>query len=295
MVINGNLAKMTLVNKFLNWTIRASTSSILCPIYVFKRMAFSEKSIPILYYHRVSPHAVESVNPEFFEQQIRWLKKENYRFISLKEYFSEKDENYFWKQNNVLLTFDEGYEDNYLYAYPVLKRYKATCTIFLATYYVDNECIMPWHEFQPSANEYFRMLSWDQIKEMSEFGIEFGSHTVNHPDLTSLDDAELREELWKSRKTIKTHIGKSVNFLCYPFGWYSKRVIDVAKEVGYKGACSSIYGLNRRDVPSFELRRIYIGTKIQTLFDFYKRVIGAYDIPIYIYQKLFTREIPRLE
>ena len=187
MVINGNLAKMTLVNKFLNWTIRASTSSVLFPIYVFKRMAFSAKSIPILNYHRISPHTVESVNPEFFEQQIGWLKKENYRFISLKEYFSEKDENYFWKQKNVLLTFDDGYEDNYLYDYPVLKRYKATCTIFLATYYVDNECIMPWHEFQPNSNEYFRMLSWGQIEEMSEFGIEFGSHTVSHPDLTSLD------------------------------------------------------------------------------------------------------------
>lgn len=281
------MASMTYVEKPFNWAIRVVPSTAFYPIYWLKNRLFPTRTVPVLNYHRVNPRARGSVTPASFEQQIRWLKKQDYHFISLREYFSGKDQGHFWKQKKVVITFDDGYEDNYLYAFPILKHYGAKCTIFVSTYYVEHRCVLPWYHSEPRAYEDFRMLSWKQIEDMSDYGIEFGSHTVTHADLTRLNDSELGRELIESRQTIEDHTGH-VAFLCYPFGRYNQRVITMASEVGYQGACSCIHGRNSKDTPVFELRRVYVSTTLQTPFEFHKKMMGAYDFPMFLYQ-LFLR------
>ena len=215
---------------------------------------------------------------------MHFLMKQGYNFISLREFFDKYISRNFWEEKNIVITFDDGYEDNYLYAFPIIKKFGLKCTIFISTYFIENKCLFPWHNSKLGADKDFKMLSWEQIEEMSKYGIEFGSHTVSHPDLTILNDSDIRKELEESRVAIENHINQSVDFLCYPFGCYDQRVIRVASEMGYLGACTEIYGRNNRDTPYFEFRRLNVSSTIQSSFDLRKRLIGAYNIPMTIKQ-----------
>jgi len=271
--------------------IRSLPTSVLFPVYWIKNNLFPTNSIPILYYHQVHPSAPESVSPDFFEQQIYFLKKQGFNFISLREFFDEHVRENFWGGKNIVITFDDGYEDNYLYAFPIIKKFGLKCTIFISTYFIENKCLFPWHNSKLGADKDFKMLSWEQIEEMSKYGIEFGSHTVSHPDLTILNDSDIRKELEESRVTIENHTNQSVDFLCYPFGRYNQRVIRVASELGYQGACTEIYGRNNKDTPAYELQRLNVSSTIQGSFDLRKRLIGAYNIPMTIRQFIKNKTV----
>jgi peptidoglycan/xylan/chitin deacetylase (PgdA/CDA1 family) len=155
---------------------------------------------------------------ETFAQQLDLI-VEKYYPVTLSEledcYVNGKE----MPRNAVLLTFDDGYSDNYTYAYPLLLKKKVPATVFLSTGHTG-----------VAKN----MLTWAQVKEMHESRwIEFASHGVNHKRLRMCNDEDILFELAKSKEVLEKALGKPVNSFCYPYGAFDKRVRRLVFKAGY--------------------------------------------------------------
>jgi peptidoglycan/xylan/chitin deacetylase (PgdA/CDA1 family) len=130
------------------------------------------------------------------------------------------------------LTFDDAYEGLFYHALPVLREASWPAAVFVVTDYIGNEnswdVNIGWRRF--------RHLDWPMMRQMSDAGITFGSHTVSHPDLTRLSVKQIRYELERSRRDLEDGLGKRVEFLSYPFGRYNRTVQHLAQEAGYVAA-----------------------------------------------------------
>lgn len=149
------------------------------------------------------------------------------------------------------LTFDDGYEDNYTNALPLLRQYGFTAWIFVLPPLVERQAALSWPEVADDAAAYpevMRSLSWKMIEEMAEAGFEIGSHGLRHPHLPQLGDDELTEELWQSRTEIKDRLGRCDSF-AYPFGEWDDRVEAAAARAGYSFAFTSPSAGQRRVGP----------------------------------------------
>lgn len=187
-------------------------------------------AIPILAYHKVESKkelGITSISPKRFENQIRFLKQNGYK--SLSPQFPFKND----ESNPILITFDDGYEGIYKFVYPIIKKYDFSIIVFLTTGYIGG-----YNKWDPSPGPRFRHLSWNQIKEMSDNGIWFGSHSVNHHFLTRQNDKIVRYELEASKKNLEDKLGKPVNSFSYPYGDYNNKIINFVKETGYDTAFS---------------------------------------------------------
>ena len=155
--------------------------------------------------------------PAKFEQLLQYLTKKNSIFC----FVSELDQ-YQGKKNVVALSFDDGFLDNYQYAYPLLKKYNAKATIYLATKIQGIDA-----------------LNVEQIREMSSSGlIEFGAHTQHHVNLLKLTDEEAFAEMQTSKQDVEALVGKCLSF-AYPFGRFNEKHQQMAKEIGFKNAVST--------------------------------------------------------
>lgn len=145
-------------------------------------------------------------------------------------------------EKSLVITFDDGWADNFTNAFPILKEYGLTATIFVITGFIGK------------AN----YMDWNQLREMSEAGISIQSHTVNHKPLAQLSKAEVEYELETSKKTIADHLGTEVSYSSMPHGSFDKRVLETAQQAGYECICTSEpgYGHMREGIPV--LRRINI-------------------------------------
>jgi peptidoglycan/xylan/chitin deacetylase (PgdA/CDA1 family) len=153
-----------------------------------------------------------------FEAQMKYLKDNGYQTISLTDLYK-----YFMKQKpipekSVVLTFDDGYENNYTAMFPVLKKYKFKATIFVITSRIDKN-----HRFMTSK----------QLLEMDKYGIDIESHTVNHERLKFLSNNKQLKTLIQSKKDLEKILSKKINFFAYPGGGYNKSAINAVKEAGY--------------------------------------------------------------
>jgi peptidoglycan/xylan/chitin deacetylase (PgdA/CDA1 family) len=129
----------------------------------------------------------------------------------------------------VVLTFDDGYLSHYTRARPVLRKLGWPGVLFLAL-----------HNLGPGG------ITTHQVKSLIANGWEVDSHTISHPDLPSLPDAQLREELTASRAQIKRRFGQPADFFCYPAGRYDDRVVAAVRAAGYRGATTEDEGLGVR-------------------------------------------------
>ena len=183
---------------------------------------------PILLFHKIDDSfewGITRQKVKQFEREIKFLSENGYKTITLEEVEQLTNQD-----KKVILTFDDGYESIYTNAFPILQRYDMFAYIFIPTGYVDKENIWDAN----LGNIRFRHLGWEQIKEMSNYGFVFGSHSVNHPDLTKLEDKHLQYELKVSKDQLEQKLGKEVKFLSYPFGKTNPKVCAKTKEVGYK-------------------------------------------------------------
>ncbi|CAM2969383.1 polysaccharide deacetylase family protein [Acinetobacter celticus] len=202
-------------------------------------LPFRSKKFPrLVMLHQITPDIPASgmnMPPEKFEKLLQYLVKKQTIFC----FVSEVDE-FHDKKNIVALTFDDGFFDNYQYAYPLLKKYNAKATIYLATQI-----------------EGIEKLNAEQIREMSESGlIEFGAHTQHHVNLLQTSDREAYDEILKSKQDVEALVGRCPSF-AYPFGRYNKKHQQMVREIGFKNAVSTrkkieCYSENNQ----FELPRI---------------------------------------
>lgn len=186
------------------------------------------------------------VSAENFEKQMKFI-KESYLVISLKDFINHIDLKKNLDSNAVIVTIDDGDKSIYTYAYPILKKYDIPATIFIYT----------------NVTKERRGLSWDEIKEMANNGIDFGSHTVSHCNLAKKMDNEtydeykerIRKELVDSKKIIEEKIGKEIKYLAYPYGEYNEFVKNEAIKSGYEALLLVKWGKNYVSSSKYYLKR----------------------------------------
>ena len=214
--------------------------------------------IPILFYHKINypnPKSTEQclyVTPENFEKQMKLLKKWNYMPISLDEVVASTKRAKEFQQKPIVITFDDGYLDNYSYAFPIMKNLGFKGMVFLTTDAVGKT--MAFDESKEKIPEKF--MSWEEAKKMQAFGFSFGSHSCTHKRMTKLTDEEAWGEITKSKQIIEENLSKPVKYFCYPYGDYNENIKNFLAQAGYKGACTTKRGMNHTSETIFELRRI---------------------------------------
>jgi len=280
------------------------------PYYLLDRLSIldlvltrreKERNLPfyILSYHRFSSQKekIPSIPPRLslgaFQQQIEYLCK-HFEVVPLGLIASCIQQRKPLPKNAIAITIDDGYKDNYLYAYPILREYGVPATIFLTTSYIDGlqtpladkisfvlshthlkeislEGIgrftlesekrryiaskliikrlkkLPGRRKKSAIEELLRVcqvevppdlgkeltLSWEEIKEMNEKGIEFAAHTATHPELTNIPLEEAREEIESSKREIEKRLGKPVISFAYPSGIYNDEVVELVRKAGF--------------------------------------------------------------
>ena len=206
--------------------------------------------IPILMYHAVhvmDPSEASNANliidPDLFEAQIKALSKAGYYFLTPEEAYKAFTENALPAKKVVWLTFDDGNEDFYTIAYPILKKYKAKATNNIITGFVK----------KGNAGN----LTVKQMKEMMAHGMSFQSHTVNHPDLSTTDKATQKVELTDSIDFLENKLNTKVNTIAYPSGRYNQTTLDLAKK-SYKLGLTTNEGLASAKDGLLSLNRVRI-------------------------------------
>jgi peptidoglycan/xylan/chitin deacetylase (PgdA/CDA1 family) len=198
--------------------------------------------VPVLMYHSINTNSRNNliITLREFEKQIKWLKENEFTSLSLPELYSILTTGKNVPLKPIVLTFDDGYEDNYTKAYPILKKYNFKATIFLITNTIG----------QPSR------LKENQIREMYANNIDFQSHTVSHNELNSLSYKKQLEELICSKETINKLLNKNTDYLCYPVGKYNEFTIKALKEAGYKMAFTTKHGYANLADGLYTIRRV---------------------------------------
>lgn len=232
-------------------------------------------AVPVLLYHRVAIpkgtflHNGYTVTPEKFKKQMKFLYDKGYHTISLGDWLDYCDDGKLLPQKPVIITFDDGYQDNYTYAYPVLRQYQFTATIFLVADQIGNS--NRWDTDYTQVP----LLTWDEINEMSHYGISFGSHTLTHQRLTRINPIMAQKEIGASKKILEARLTKSVEFIAYPNGDHNMEVRDLVRKNGYRGAVTTKRGMNRIADDRYSMNRIYI-FRDDNLLDFVSKIEGIF-------------------
>lgn len=237
-----------------------------------------EREVPILMYHKINPSWKSGglglrVSPKNFEQQLRYLKDHGYTSITLAQLAEHYEKGTPLPRYPIVLTFDDGYLDNYKYAFPLLKKYQFTGTIFLVSNLVGKT--NRWDEVlgRPSNP----LMDWPQIKEMEKYGVEFGSHTMTHPHLGAIPLKRARKEIVQSKHDLEKKLGHPVSTFCYPYGSYNHRVTKIVSEAGFKAATVVELGRNTASTNPFQLKRIRV-TGRHSLPEFSKNLVKPYAV-----------------
>lgn len=206
----------------------------------------------ILTYHKIGPKfdlGITHQSQTQFYTQLKYLKQEGFSAVSLEHACNSEKE---LPQKSFAVTFDDGYENIYTCAFPVLQELGFTAAVFVVTGFIGK--YNSW-DFN-FGRKGFKHLNWEQIKEMAKYGIGFGSHTVNHPDLTKLDGKYVEYELRNSKQTLEEKLGQEVNFLSYPFGKYNSSVLEEVRRIGYQNAFTLSPNGSAKDFDPFAIKRI---------------------------------------
>lgn len=199
--------------------------------------------VPILMYHVIGPAAGAEDYPGLFldtadfREQVEWLADNGYTAVTLIQVQNAWYDGATLPPKPVVLSFDDGYLGQYLYAMPILEEQGWGGQLNLKAEGSD--------------------LSSNQVKKMYRAGWEIASHTITHPDLTTLDPATLEQELVGSKEMLEKDLGIEIVNFCYPAGQYNAEVADAVEAAGYRGATTVNPGLGEKSMP-YELDRVRI-------------------------------------
>lgn len=226
-------------------------------------------AVPILMYHMVDEVLVrkqESLNvtPKAFERQMSFLKRHHYKVLPLETLVDLIKENKSIPPKTVVLTFDDGYKNNYTHAFPILKKYNLPATIFIIV-----------NEVGRSQND---RLSWEELRQMQDSGlIKFGSHSIGAEPLINInDEEELKRQIFDSKKMLEAKLGQKVALFSYPEGFFTSKIAWLVKDAGYKAAVATIPCGNFPNDDLFALKRIRVSEKASNMFIFAVEASGYY-------------------
>ena len=209
--------------------------------------AAAPRGVPILMYHVVSAPSGSArypelfVRPDDFAKQMTWLAKHGYHAVTLARVYDSWTKGAPLPARPIVISFDDGYLSQYTQAFPVLRAHHWPGVLNMEFNFLHGTgALVPW-----------------RVRKLIDAGWELDAHTLTHPDLTTLDDAELWRQVHGSRVALRRLFHVPVDFFCYPAGRYDARVIHSVKRAGFLGATTTNYGL-ARPPGFFTLNRIRI-------------------------------------
>jgi len=211
------------------------------------------QTLPVIVYHKFSKNSTDTmtVSENAFEEQMRFLKENGYRVITLDEFFDFLDFKIQLPRKSVVITIDDGWRSAYEIAFPILKKYGYPATLFVYT------------DFISSGRG---ALDWTILSEMVKAGIDIQSHTKTHRNLDRKNPQEsfqrnfeaIIKEIMESTSTIKSHLKKEVKYLAYPYGDTNPFIIALLQKLDYRGAFTVQRGTNPFFAHPYRIRRSMI-------------------------------------
>jgi peptidoglycan/xylan/chitin deacetylase (PgdA/CDA1 family) len=231
--------------------------------------------IPTLMYHKVGDHPPGSqlaklwVTADEFRRQMLYLKEHGYTTLTFSELRDAEEGKRQMPSKPALVTFDDGYANNYELAYPILKELGLKGNIFLVYETIDSH--NSWHN--PDSEPWIPMLTWTQVREMQDSGVvEMGSHTMSHKNLPTLPLEEVRWQLGESKKRLEEKLGREMVGFAYPYGAgaYVAPVRQAARDAGYRYDFGIKQGISPWpwDPQSGPLKRLFVRGD-DTMLDFH--------------------------
>ena len=205
--------------------------------------------VPILTYHHVgipsgTKWRLNAVSQSSFEYQMDFMKRHGFQVISFDDLVDGIKKGHQFARNTVVIEFDDGYEDNYTYAFPILKKYGFPAMVFL----ISDKIGTPG------------FVTWDQVKEMEKSGVQAGAHTRHHVYLPLVDRTRALDEIAGSKKVIEDHLGHRIDYFAYPSGGFTEDIKKMIQASGYKAAVTTNRGKDRYNVDLYELKRVHMNT-----------------------------------
>lgn len=250
----------------------------------------SRNRIRILCYHRVyDPHQSNdemeyySVVPASFAHQMNYLDQNGFNVITPEQFIEYRGKKGKIPPKSIIITFDDGYSDNYLNAFPSLVEHNFKGTFFVVTDYIGSENIFSWLNLGRRSQadsrehkEYWLPLGGEEIIKMAAQGSCIGSHTRTHSHLNQQDLGTVSEELKGSKERLQKILVKSVVCFSYPYGEFNELVKSLVKATGYQMAVTTKWGTNTLKSDPLALRRLVVEGH-DSLGRFARKVNGAYD------------------
>lgn len=219
------------------------------------------------------------LSPKRFRLMMRWLLSAGYKTASTSQWLKDG-----LSRNQVLLTFDDGYDDLYEHFLPLAIEDHLTAVIFLVADRIGGSNLFD----QASGLRARNLLTWPQIREMQKHGIEFGSHTLTHPHLPDVSDEQLRREVSDSKRRLEDVLGVEVTSFAYPYGGVDRRVRAAVAEAGYQLAFTTLPGPNWWNDPLCQ-RRVDVNERTSML-DFASQLRTGYGFTQSISERLHSLE-----
>ncbi|MGA7411349.1 MAG: polysaccharide deacetylase family protein [Bryobacteraceae bacterium] len=241
----------------------------LATLYFFhplrKLLGSSRSGVPILMYHSVSDRPPDAKHPYFqtittpavFAEHMSFLREHGFSSVSLNQAVEHMHAPNTGPTKPVVITFDDGYRDFRTNAFPILEKHRFSATVFLPTGLIGD----PSQTFKG-----FDILTWSEVRDLHAAGVQFGSHTVTHPQLRSLDWKAIQFEVQTSKDTIEDRLGSAVSSFSYPYAFpeadrpFTQRLQEVLSASGYANGVSTVIGTaNQRDNKYF-LKRLPVNS-----------------------------------
>ncbi len=224
-------------------------------------------NVPVFMYHHVLPKkGFITSSVEEFEDQMKYLSENGYKTLTSEEFYLYKLGKLKVPKKSVMITFDDGWRDNFVYAYPILKKYNLKATLFIVTNWIEESSKRKNKagEFQPLNHGKCKteiaiypervVLNWDDLEKMSDV-FDYHSHTHTHRDFY-FKKCGWEEEFELSRKIIRDRLGFYDKHLCWPKGFYEEDLIKIAKNYNFEIFYTVERGLNPPNKKLDHIKRI---------------------------------------
>lgn len=246
---------------------------------------------PVLCYHRVLPEAGNkppefSVTPEQFASQMSLLIDEGFTSLTLDEYFAAANGSRELPSRSVVVTFDDGYADNYSVAWHIARRFGVKVNLFICTGLVAGDLVPAFAADNPRAQlsqkafpEHWRPLSWDQVREMVAHGVGVGFHSHRHCNLGRLTEGEIARDTAEGISIFTEQLGEAPRFFAFPFGHYGsypEAAIELLTAHGIRMFFTTELGRTPISDSSRLFSRIVIHPE-DNLSSFRRKLFGGYD------------------
>lgn len=223
---------------------------------------YEQKKVPILLYHSISERAGPrfkpfTISPALFSRHMEYLHQHGYTPITITEFIQARERGlHALPRRPVVLTFDDGFADFYTHAFPILKQHNFAATLYVTTGYINDTSRWLRREGETTRC----MLTWDQVVEISQGGIECGAHSHTHPQLDTIPLIMARYEIMGSKMILEQHLNQRITTFAYPYGYYTTITQRLVHEAGYTSACAVKHAMSSAVTEAFALARITISS-----------------------------------